>query len=240
MLLAALCVAAAAAPLALADNKVTPEQADARDYAAQCAQNGLQCWLVSPPGKPQAKADAVEPQVKLNPPPMPPVPAVAEPFFSGPVGVIVVLVGVVAVIGLWMGFGNGGVLVSEAPRKATEQRDERPQDWQTASLREEEKPTDFLQRVAAMTDRREAMILLLRQCLLDAAQRTGTRLLRSDTERAVFARLPDAMARRDDLGYLLSEAELVHYGGRDLTEADFSALLEKARGLISSAGTAHA
>jgi hypothetical protein len=91
-----------------------------------------------------------------------------------------------------------------------------------------------------MADRRQALVLLLRHCLLHAADVTGTRLSRSDTERALFARLPETMPDRERLEYLLSEAELVHYGGRAVAESHFGALLNVARSLLSAGRLGHA
>jgi hypothetical protein len=162
-----------------------------------------------------------------------------EPVVNGPLAVAIVLVGLIVVIGLWIRFGNGGVLLSSAPRDIKRQG-EAPESWRTSAAEAEEKPSDFLQRIAAMADRRQALVLLLRHCLLHAADMTGTRLFRSDTERAVFARLPSNMPERDRLENFLTAVELVHYGGRTLAESHFGVLLTTARGLLSSGRVANA
>ncbi|MBY3050113.1 hypothetical protein [Rhizobium laguerreae] len=205
------------------------------EYAAQCVQNGLRCTLVY--GDVPAKAEPTS-NTKSSPQ-RKPLMIPQEPVVSGPLAVAVVLVGLVVAVGLWIRFGNGGVLLSSAPRDIKRQG-EAPESWRTSAAEAEEKPSDFLQRIAAMADRRQALVLLLRHCLLHAADVTGTRLFRSDTERAVFARLPDNMPDRDRLENFLTAVELVHYGGRTLAESHFGVLLTTARGLLSSGRVANA
>ncbi|MBY3043647.1 hypothetical protein [Rhizobium leguminosarum] len=206
------------------------------EYAAQCQQNGLRCTLVygDVPGKAEPASNTTKSSPQRKPLMIP-----REPVVSGPLAVAVVLIGLIVVIGLWLRFGNGGVLLSSAPRDIKRQG-EAPESWRTSAAEAEEKPSDFLQRIAAMADRRQALVLLLRHCLLHAADVTGTRLFRSDTERAVFARLPDTMPDRDRLENFLTAVELVHYGGRTLAESHFGILLTTARGLLSSSRVANA
>ncbi|NNH61770.1 hypothetical protein [Rhizobium laguerreae] len=206
------------------------------EYAAQCQQNGLRCTLVY--GDASAKVEPASNTTKSSPQ-RKPLMSPREPVVNGPLAVAVVLVGLIVVIGLWIRFGNGGVLLSSAPRDMKRQG-EAPESWRTSAAEAEEKPSDFLQRIAAMADRRQALVLLLRHCLLHAADVTGTRLFRSDTERAVFARLPDNMPDRDRLENFLTAVELVHYGGRTLAESHFGILLTTARGLLSSGRVANA
>ncbi|MGR9249895.1 hypothetical protein [Rhizobium sp. WYCCWR10014] len=206
------------------------------EYAAQCQQNGLRCTLVY--GDPSAKVEPASNTTKSSPQ-RKPLMSPREPVVNGPLAVAIVLVGLIVVIGLWIRFGNGGVLLSSAPRDIKRQG-EAPESWRTSAAEAEEKPSDFLQRIAAMADRRQALVLLLRHCLLHAADVTGTRLFRSDTERAVFARLPSNMPERDRLENFLTAVELVHYGGRTLAESHFGVLLTTARGLLSSGRVANA
>jgi hypothetical protein len=206
------------------------------EYAAQCQQNGLRCTLVY--GDASAKVEPASNTTKSSPQ-RKPLMSPREPVVNGPLAVAIVLVGLIVVIGLWIRFGNGGVLLSSAPRDIKRQG-EAPESWRTSAAEAEEKPSDFLQRIAAMADRRQALVLLLRHCLLHAADMTGTRLFRSDTERAVFARLPSNMPERDRLENFLTAVELVHYGGRTLAESHFGVLLTTARGLLSSGRVANA
>ncbi|MGO4482318.1 hypothetical protein ACVITL_005369 [Rhizobium pisi] len=207
------------------------------EYASQCSQNGLRCTLIY--GDASVNPEPASNTASSSPQSKPPLMIPREPVVGGPLAVAVVLVGLVAVIGLWICFGNGGVLLSSAPRDIKRQG-EAPQSWRTSAAEAEERPGDFLQRIAAMADRRQALVLLLRHCLLHAADITGTRLFRSDTERAVFARLPENMPDRDRLENLLTAVELVHYGGRPLTESHFGIILGAARSVLSIGRLANA
>ncbi|AGB74200.1 MULTISPECIES: hypothetical protein [Rhizobium] len=228
-LVAALFLAAAAQlqPAQAQDNVQLAGPAG-EEYAAQCLLNGLRCKLTYSDSSEAAKSASSTTASQREPLYIP-----REPIMSGPLSVVVVLVALVAAIGLWMRFGNGGILLSQAPRELKQRREEAPESWRTSIGDIEERPGDFLQRIAAMADRKQALVLLLRHCLLHAADVTGTRLFRSDTERAVLARLPENMPDRDHLENLLTETELVHYGGRVLAEGHFAALLATARGLLS-------
>lgn len=207
------------------------------EYAAQCALNGVRCKLTYR-GNPE-KSKRV-PDATLSPDNRSFSSQEPAPAIGGPLAVVLVLVALVVIIGLAMLFGNGGVLLSSAPRDVKKRQGEAPESWRTSSAEAEEKPSDFLSRIAAMADRRQALVLLLRHCLLHAADATGTRLFRSDTERAVFARLPATTPDRERLEHLLAEAELVHYGGRPLQEGHFDTLLNSARTLLSVGGLSHA
>ncbi|ARM91573.1 hypothetical protein RHEC894_PD00067 (plasmid) [Rhizobium sp. CIAT894] len=212
------------------------KSAAAAEYAAQCSQNGLRCTLVY--GDVSAKAGPTS-NTATSSPQRQPLIVPRETAVSGPLAVAVVLVGLIAVIGLWIRFGNGGVLLASAPREMKRQG-EAPESWRTSQGAAEEAPNDFLQRIAAMADRRQAVVLLLRHCLLHAADMTGTRLFRSDTERAVFARLPKNIPDRERLANFLTAVELVHYGGRAVAENHFNTLLATARGLLSMGRLANA
>ncbi|MBB4236885.1 hypothetical protein [Rhizobium esperanzae] len=212
------------------------KSAAAAEYAAQCSQNGLRCTLVYDDAS--AKAGPTS-NTATSSPQRQPLIVPRETAVSGPLAVAVVLAGLIAVIGLWIRFGNGGVLLASAPREMKRQG-EAPESWRTSQAAAEEEPTDFLQRIAAMADRRQAVVLLLRHCLLHAADMTETRLFRSDTERAVFARLPKNMPDRERLANFLTAVELVHYGGRAVAENHFSTLLATARGLLSVGRLTHA
>lgn len=205
------------------------------EYTAECLLNGVRCQLVYGDGTEKASA-APHTTLKQGGRSFSP----QEPVINGPVAVILVLVALAVVIGLAMFFGNGGVLLSSAPRDVKKRQGEAPESWRISDAEAEERPNDFLQRIAAMADRRQALVLLLRHCLLHAADVTGTRLFRSDTERTVFARLPGTMPDRDRLENLLAEAELVHYGGRAVQESHFDALLVSARSLLSIGRLSHA
>lgn len=76
----------------------------------------------------------------------------------------------------------------------------------------------FVERVRAMTDRREALILMTARALERAAAANGQRIARAQTARDVLSALPRGGPQIDALRRLVREAELVHFGGRDLPE----------------------
>jgi hypothetical protein len=138
--------------------------------------------------------------------------------------------GLALLLFLWLRFGGGGLL-ARAPAAAPAPT-VTPEGW---ALSDPDAPGgDILARAAAMADRRAALVLLLRACLLHAAQATGTRLARSDTERRVLARLPGSFAALGPLAELLRRTELAHYGGRDVSDADFTASLGAAQMLLGA------
>lgn len=171
-------------------------------------------------------------------------PAIASPrapaIISGPAAPLLALAALAVLVGLWLRFGGGGVLLSSAPRDMKQQRTDAPETWRVNDHEADERPEQFLLRIAAMEDRKLALVQLLRRCLLHAADATGTRLFRSDTERAVLGRLPADMTGRDRLETLLAGTELAHYGGRTPAEAQFSVLLDAARDLLASGAGRHA
>ncbi|MGY3611561.1 hypothetical protein ACWGRJ_47865, partial [Bradyrhizobium sp. Lot11] len=137
------------------------------------------------------KAEAASNTTSSSSPQHEPLVIQQEAIISGALAIAIVFGGLILAVAAWMRFGNGGVLLSSAPRDIKRRHGEAPESWRMSVAEGEEKPSDFLQRIAAMADRRQALVLLLRHCLLHAADVTGTRLFRSDTERAVFARLPE-------------------------------------------------
>lgn len=164
-------------------------------------------------------------------------PNYARPALDGNIALLVV-VGVLAIaLLLWLRYGGGGIL-ARAPR-ADRPGEAAPAAWDMAGAEDQLTGEALLRSIAAMPDRRAAMVRLLRHCLLHAATLTDTRLARSDTERRVLDRLPAEFSRRHALPQLLGRAELAHYGGREVADPDFTASLSAARGLLTS-GAAHA
>lgn len=154
------------------------------------------------------------------------------PVLDGNLAMLVVVGGLALALFLWLRFGGGG-LFARTPAAAPPPPRVTPEGWDAQG--NSAPGGDLLARAAAMVDRRAALVLLLRACLLHAAAVTGTRLARSDTERRVLARLPGHFAPRALLADLLARAELAHYGGRDVSEADFAASLTAARHLLGAA-----
>jgi hypothetical protein len=87
-----------------------------------------------------------------------------------------------------------------------------------------------------MPDRRAALILLLRYCLLRGAEATGTNFRRADTEREALGRIPGEWPLFANLRRLLMQTELVHYGGREIDDAAYDAALKDGAEILRAGG----
>ena len=94
-----------------------------------------------------------------------------------------------------------------------------------------------LAEIRGMTDRRAALMALAQKALAAAVSDNGVILQRSWTLREAMAHVPTGQRHRDALNALVMDSEGVHFGGRDVTEDQFTAhlsailpMLEGARG----------
>jgi hypothetical protein len=96
---------------------------------------------------------------------------------------------------------------------------------------------DFLDRLRAMPDRKQALILLLRRALERALEIHGMTLGRSQTAREILRKLPRSWDHYAALSRLVGFEERVQFGGRDLPEPVFQESLSLAEPLfIQGAG----
>lgn len=146
-------------------------------------------------------------------------------------GVLAVILALLIALLLWMKFGGAGILLSGEPREIR-QKQKAPESWKIAGDEADLDAQTLLQRISAMADRRDALVRLLRHCLLFAGEDSDTRFARSDTEREAFRRLPEGWQHRPALATLLRDAELAHYGGRDVGDETFAHALELGRGML--------
>lgn len=146
---------------------------------------------------------------------------------------VAIIVGVVALLlFLLLKYGGAGALLRADPSSGTKPK-KRAKGW---GLTAAETPAgDILAQIMAMEDRREAMILLLRHCLLQAADETDTYFQRADTEREAMARLPKSWPHLSKLGHIAIQTELVHYGGRAITDEDYNTALDSGRTILRGA-----
>lgn len=159
------------------------------------------------------------------------------PVIDGNIALLVVVGGLALALFVWLRFGGGALLArTPVPDRVPSQP---PDGWSMEPADTALGHDDLLAQIAAMPDRRAAMVRLLRHCLLHAADASGTRLARSDTERRVLARLPEHYRTASVLPDLLRATELAHYGGRAVSDAELANSLSAARGLLR-AGVAHA
>lgn len=148
------------------------------------------------------------------------------PAVQGPLGLVLVLVVLLGGIALWLRFGGAGALLAAGPGDL-KPKPTAPEGWK---LPDNALPGgDIFALIRGMEDRRAAMVLLLRASLLRAAEITGTRFARSDTEREALRRLPARLQSRPVLAELLQQAELAHYGGRDVSAETLAACIDRAR-----------
>ena len=149
-------------------------------------------------------------------------PAVTMPTGNGPVWVVVLVL--VAGLALWLRFGGSGVLMTRAPVEASPVA-AAPDHWHVDLSDRSRNAADLLRLIAAMADRRAALVRLLRHCLLRAGEESQTRFARADTEREAFGRVPAGWRSHQALGHLLHSTELAHYGGRAVDDAGFDQAL---------------
>lgn len=155
------------------------------------------------------------------------------PSLSGNVGMVLVLAVVLAALALWLRFGGGGALLSKGPGEIAP-KPAAPQGWTLPDGAALPVGGDVFATIRAMADRRAAMVLLLRTSLMQAAATCGTRFARSDTERDALRRLPPSVLGRSVLGDLLREAELAHYGGREVSQDLLDRCIDRARAVFAA------
>lgn len=154
---------------------------------------------------------------------------------DGGISTALVLALVLGVLVLLIRFGGSGALVQRRP-EGSPTATATPDAWNITEVERAGDAGDLLRQIAAMPDRRAALVRLLRHCLLRAADDCGTRFLRADTERAAFRRLPPGWSRHEALGQILRDAELANYGGRPVDEGRFAALLDLGRAILTARG----
>lgn len=183
---------------------------------------------------------------ELEPDPAPSAQTLPRP---GPIATWAVVALLLALLLAWLRFGGSGTLLTRAP-EAQKPAAKAPEAWNISAEDQSGDPRSLIDQIAAMPDRAAALVRLLRHCLLQAATETDTRLARADTERSAFRRLPVSWRHRAALSQILRQAELAHYGGRPVPEAEFAAAIAQGRSILTgkatgsgtglAAGSAHA
>lgn len=158
---------------------------------------------------------------------------------EGSVPTLAIVAILLAGLALWLRFGGSGALLTAAP-KSGRPRQAAPDSWALSAADQMADSRSLLDQIAAMPDRRAAMVRLLHHCLLFAGDDSDTQFARADTEREAFRRLPESWRFRQPLAGLLRAAELAHYGGREVDERSFAEALETGRRLLSERRPAHA
>ena len=153
------------------------------------------------------------------------------PVVNGPMGLVLVFAVLLGGLALWLRFGGAGALLAAGPGDL-KAKPKAPEGWK---LPDNALPDgDIFALIRGMADRRAAMVLLLRASLLRAAEVSDTRFARSDTEREALRRLPAHLHSRPVLADLLQQAELAHYGGREVSAALLSSCIDRARPMFGA------
>lgn len=138
-----------------------------------------------------------------------------------------------AVFLLWLRFGGTGALLRREPREIKDSA-RPPASWQMGADEASLDAGSLMAQLRGMNDRRAALVRLLRHALMAAAQGSGTRFARADTEREAFARLPSGWRHHDALAAILRQAELAHYGGREVSDEAFARMLECGQAVLAA------
>lgn len=161
-----------------------------------------------------------------------PAPRALPSFNGNGVGVGITVAVIVLLLFLFLKFGGAGNLLASDPAAVKRDR-KKTKAWGLTA--EDAHSQDILSKIRSMKDRRAALILLLRHCLLQAAHETDTTFRRSDTEREALKRLPQGWRQFSNLGILLRRSELVHYGGRPISESDYEETLNVGANILRGA-----
>ncbi len=145
------------------------------------------------------------------------------PVDIGGMGPLLIVVLLVAALFLFLKFGAGGLLAAEPKAPRSPRKPAKAWGLESGSV----ETNDLMSQLRAMADRRDAMVLLLRHCLLRAATDTDVGFARSDTEREALGRIPERWRLYTELRDILFATELVHYGGRPMGDAEFGQCLDQ-------------
>ena len=210
-----------------------PPRSDVADqYRAQAAGQGLQTdvtYAATLDGTLRSDGSFVPPKKRAAPT------NYTAPSLSGTAGIVLVMVVLLAGLALWLRFGGAGGLLAKGPGDIAP-KPVAPQGWAMPQPQDVVSGGDIFATIHAMADRRAAMVLLLRTSLMQAATTSGTRFARSDTERDALRRLPQTMMGQSILRDLLQQAELAHYGGREVSQDLLNTCIDRARTLFGPSG----
>lgn len=174
---------------------------------------------VEPPSPPDAPADAA------------PGRSSGAPIDRWVVAAVAALV-LLAILLLATRFGGARAVSLVRPPE----RGVRSRDAAERAASDGEPAPDDLEVIARLADRRHALHVLLERSLERATQANGGSLARSLTARAALRRLPAAWPLLPALRTIVRQAEIVRFGGRELTDEAFQACLDAARPIFAAAG----
>ncbi|WP_269585131.1 DUF4129 domain-containing protein [Roseibium sp. Sym1] len=94
--------------------------------------------------------------------------------------------------------------------------------------------TGSLEDILRMSDRRKALVLLMRKALSASVSANGILMQRSWTARDALRHLPSTQRHLDRLRDLVLASERVQFGGRDVSEDEFRNHVDTCRTLLGS------
>lgn len=142
--------------------------------------------------------------------------------------ILAILIG--ALLLFWWNNRLGGSLFS---RQKAEGRIADPDDEGAVLLQAQSEGDISLSALAKITNPRDGIRALMVQALVRAAQQNDIALRRSLTTRDVLRRVPNTWQHRPALQDLVSRAELILFGGREISDEDYADALTRYRPLIS-------
>lgn len=95
---------------------------------------------------------------------------------------------------------------------------------------------DNLDAVLRIADRRRAVVLLAQSALAKVLSLHGVLVQKSWTARDALRHVPNDQDHIDALRTLILASERVHFGGRDVSESEFDALVARIRPLFGASG----
>lgn len=143
---------------------------------------------------------------------------------------IMLLIGLMALLGyLWWRNRLGGGLFGRTQSDKFREED----DDDNELLKAAKKGEQSLSNLSEIVDPREGLHALLVQSLVRAANQNGINLRRSLTTRDVLNRVPKEWKHYGLLKRLADQAELVFFGGRNITREDYERALAMASALLN-------
>ncbi|MBB4303992.1 hypothetical protein GGD81_003047 [Rhodobium orientis] len=147
---------------------------------------------------------------------------------------VVVTASILAALAYLLVRYGGGISVSLRQEMANPGRSRRR--VRASDATEGEPVPGTLDALLRIEDRRRAVMLLAQSALLRVLGAHGVLPQRSWTARDALRHIPAGQAHLDALRALVLASERVHFGGRDVSEGEFDALVEEIRPLFGATG----
>lgn len=174
--------------------------------------------------------DPTAPAPDLNTTVKPELPTPKDRPDYSPVAMVVLILVLGGVLALFYFFGRSVSVSFRSSSDDPRRKMARPGSEAVAIPRQ---ATD-LQAILAIKDRRAALIRLAHLALTRAVDANGLLFQRSWTQRDALRKLPRDLPYMPQLHALVMESERVHFGGRDISEADFETHVSQIKSLVTA------